>query len=114
MKYSTKITYKINDPDSKKYDDPEWQNLADSINNNMLQAFTESIQKKVLKYNRILRDCHIEFILDLTNSPNKGFKPVINILYIPKEKIKIVKLVLNLILDSKDEELIIQRQKKFN
>ncbi|RMZ61254.1 hypothetical protein D1632_00090 [Chryseobacterium nematophagum] len=114
MKYSTKITYKIYDPNSKKYEDPEWQNLADNINNNMLQAFTSSIQKKVLKYNRILRGCHIEFILDLTKAPNNGFKPVINILYIPEKKIKIVKLVLNLILESKEEELTIQRQKKFN
>ncbi|WP_162074176.1 hypothetical protein [Chryseobacterium fistulae] len=114
MKYSTKISYKIYDPDSKNHEDPEWQNLADNINHKMLQVFTKSIQKKVLKYNRILRDCHIEFILDLTNSPNNRLRPKINILYIPEKKIKIVKLVLNLILESKEEELIIQRQKKFN
>ena len=114
MKYSTKITYKIHDPDPKKHEDPKWQNLADSICNNMLEAFTESIQKKVLKYNRILWGCHIEFILDLTKLSIGNHEPVINILYVPEKKAKIVRLVLNLIRESKEEELVIQRQKKFN
>ncbi len=114
MKYSTKITYKIYDPDDQKHEDPEAQALLDRIRDNMLSAFTDEIQKQVFKYNKILRGCHIEFILDLGEARNRGFQPTINIFYIPEKKEKLVKLVLNLIRNSKEEELIIKRQKKFN
>lgn len=114
MKYSTKITYRIHDPDTRKHPDPEAQALIDRINNDMLSAFTDKIQKLVFRYNKILRGCHIEFILDLGESINKGFQPTINIIYIPPYKEKLVKLVLKIIKESKEEELIIKRQKKFN
>lgn len=114
MKYSTKITYKIHDHDPKKHEDTEWQNLADSIYNKMLQTCTESIQKGVVKYNRILRGCHIDFIFDVKKLNIENHEPIINIIYIPERKIKIVRLVLNIIQESKEEEFVIERQKKFN
>ncbi len=111
MKYTTKITYKIYDPDQRKHPDPEAQALIDRIHNDMLSAFTDKIQKLVIKYNKILRGCHIEFILDLGASWENGFQPNINIIYIPEYKEKLVKLILKLIRNSKEEDLIIKRQK---
>ncbi|KPE50118.1 hypothetical protein [Chryseobacterium indologenes] len=114
MKYSTIITYRIYDPDNVKHDDPEAQALLDLIHNNMLSAFTDEIRKEVFKYNKILQGCHLEFVLDLNEARKSDFKPKINRIFIPKSKEKIVNIVLNLIRDSKEEELIIKRQKKFN
>lgn len=114
MKYSTKITYKIYDPDERVHPDPEAQALINKINDDMLSAFTDKVRKSVLIYNKVLRGCNIEFILDLGEARNKGFQPTINAIYIPPYKEKLVKLVLKIIKEGKEEELIIKRQKKFN
>lgn len=114
MKYSTKITYKIYDPDKLELPDPEAQALIDRIHNDMLSAFTDKIQELVFRYNKILRGCHIEFILDLEEVRNKNFQPTINVIHIPAYKEGIVRLVLKMIKESKEEDLLIKRQKKFN
>lgn len=91
--------------------DPEAQKLCDEIYINSMEAFREELQERILKYRSVLKGCSIEFLLDFKS---KDFKPVINLLFVPPDKEKIVRYALSIIKHDKGDPLIIRRQKSQN